>query len=480
MSSLGNINSCLSPKRVYNRYIDETFYVPCRKCFRCRDTYASSWSRRIEVECKQHRYSLFVTLTYDNEHLPVFSPLFMDDGVASVWSSNRSCDSGKFLDSDLCEPLHPQKYPESMCFAYPCKKDVQDFLKRLRSTIDYKLNRFKHSDEFRIRYFICAEYGPGSFRPHYHAILWYDSEELQRFIVRFISETWQNGNTVCSLVNGSAPRYVAKYVNGDTSLPPFLRTEFTRTFHLASKHPYIGYCEADEVALRTNVLDGTFGQSVLDPDTGSFEFVPTPRSLENRLLPKCRGYRSMSHFERVRVYSLAYDYEQKGIDFRGLLPFEFDYSSYPSLDIHSTLVCLDWCHRYHMTPEIFVSLLEDYYYRKDMYLLRMQYEYQQTYVNQLGLPVWHLVDFDLRFFEYLPRSRSEFLRSPWKSVFSTYGLDSSVLYHTDGYLNVDVIKYFRQYYSRFYADNVARYSKIHDDSLKNKKLNERLDPNLFT
>lgn len=478
MSVLGNINTCLHPKRIYNKYTDETMYVPCRKCVRCRDTYASMWSRRIENECKQHRFSLFVTLTYDNDHIPLFEPLLNPDGSHEVRASNRCIDSGKFISSSECRCLSPQGLDDSVCFAYPCKKDVQDWFKRLRSAIDYQLNKNK-TDEFRLRYFICAEYGPKTFRPHYHAILWYDSPKLQQHISRLISETWKNGHTVVSLVNSSAPQYVAKYVNGDTCLPSFLRTEFTSTFHLASKHPYIGYCEADEEALRENVLHGTYGQDKLNKNTNLFEFVPTSRNLENRLLPKCRGYRTISHSERVRIYATAYDYEQRGIDFKGLLPFEFKGTSYPSTDIHATLVCLDWCKRYSMTPEIFVNLLEDYYYRKDMYLLRTQYEYQEAYINQLDMPVHHLVDFDLELFSNLPKTKGLFNDSPWKSIMKTYGLYDFVLYDDKGYLNFDIIRLFGQKHSTFYRDNVARYIKIHDDSLKNKKVNELLNLQLF-
>lgn len=479
MSVLGNINSCLSPKRIYNKYTDETLYVPCRKCFRCRDTYSSTWARRIENECKQHRYSLFVTLTYDNDHLPLFQPLVMEDGTSDVWYSNRICDSGKFLPSSLCRSLPPQKMEDTVCFAYPCKKDIQDWFKRLRSAIDYQLNKNKQND-FRIRYFICSEFGPRTFRPHYHAILWYDSPELQQHISRLIRETWQNGNTVISLVNNSASQYVAKYVNGDTRLPSFLRTEFTSTFHLASKHPYIGYCPSDEEALRENVLNGTYGQNQLNKVNGALEFVPTSRNLENRLLPKCRGYRKISHFERVRIYAVAYDYKQRGLDFKSLLPFEFHGSTYPSVDIHASLVCLDWCERYSMTPEIFVSLLEDYYSRKELYLLRTQYEYQEAYINMLNMPLHHLVDFDLQLFSYLPRTKSMFNSSPWRDVMLTYGLHDFMLYTPDGYLNGDIISMLGQKNSQFYLDNIARYTKIHNDSLKNKELNELLNSNIFT
>ena len=490
MSTLGNINSCLNPKLIYNKYTDTKMYVPCRKCFRCRDTYGSEWSRRCENECKQHRYSLFVTLTYDNDHIPLFEPMIDDDGnLMSAWCSNRGFENGKFISSDIARSCPPKGMEDTICFAYPCKKDIQDFLKRLRSCIDYNLNRpkielltdkSKFINENRLRYFICSEYGPRTFRPHYHAIFWYDSEELQRHITRFIRETWQNGNSVIELVNNSASRYVAKYVNGDTRLPSFLRTEYTSTFHLASKQPYIGYCKDDEEALYDNVFNGSYGQNRINKDTGTLEFVPTSRSLENRLLPKCKGYRTISHFERVRIYSLAYDYKQQGLDYIALLPFSFDYAAYPHVDIHASLACLSFCEKFHTTPEIYVNLLEDYYYHKEMYLLRTQYEYQEIYINNLHMPLHHLCDFDLQLFSYLPRDLKSFNRSPWKDTMLTYGLNSFMLYDSDGYLRDEIIsQVYGQRHSEFYRINIDRYTKIHEDSLKNKNLNEQMNDHLF-
>jgi hypothetical protein len=79
----------------------------------------------------------------------------MKDGTHSVWYSNRTSESGKFLSDSVCRSLPPQKMEDEVCFAYPCKKDVQDWFKRLRSAIDYQLNKNK-TDEFRLRYFIAA------------------------------------------------------------------------------------------------------------------------------------------------------------------------------------------------------------------------------------------------------------------------------------------------------------------------------------
>ena len=62
---------CYNPIRIVNKYTHEVLYVECRKCPYCLHKYATDLTSRIVRECKQHKYSLFFTLTYDNEHSPV-------------------------------------------------------------------------------------------------------------------------------------------------------------------------------------------------------------------------------------------------------------------------------------------------------------------------------------------------------------------------------------------------------------------------
>lgn len=103
----------------YNRMLDHSLpfvQVPCGKCLECRIQHARDWADRCVIEAKQYKYNYFVTLTYDDAHLP-----------------ERNS-------------LNP--------------KDLQLFLKRLRK-------RFKG---VKIRFLASGEYG-SSFRPHYHLIL---------------------------------------------------------------------------------------------------------------------------------------------------------------------------------------------------------------------------------------------------------------------------------------------------------------------
>lgn len=95
--------------------------VPCGQCLECRLQYTRSWANRCVIEARKSKHNYFVTLTYDDEHIPP----------------------------------HGSLDPE----------DTDRFIHSLR---DY----FRHRGfKGKISYFYCGEYGDSSLRPHYHLIL---------------------------------------------------------------------------------------------------------------------------------------------------------------------------------------------------------------------------------------------------------------------------------------------------------------------
>lgn len=153
----------------------EKIYVPCRHCVNCIDTRIREWTYRLLAESKKHSKVCFITLTYDDEHLP----------------KNGSCSS----------------------------RDVQLFMKNLRRHIEY------HSGSNRdICYFGCTEYGGQYGRPHAHLlILGVDINDLNVQKSKLVSENtkncfspfWKKGilnyGTDVSLQDSKLVRYVTKY-----------------------------------------------------------------------------------------------------------------------------------------------------------------------------------------------------------------------------------------------------------------------------
>ena len=102
--------------------------VPCGKCPECLANKRSQWSFRLSQELKYTEFnSFFITLTYDDLHLPFAIPEIGSNMVGS---------------------------PTLV------KSDLQLFFKRLRKKL-----------ATNIRYYAVGEYGSRTSRPHYHAIV---------------------------------------------------------------------------------------------------------------------------------------------------------------------------------------------------------------------------------------------------------------------------------------------------------------------
>lgn len=156
--------------------------IPCQKCIGCRLDLSRQWADRMILEMDHTKKGIFVTLTYDNEHIPICQ--YTEDGI----------------------PL----------YGTLDVRDCQLFLKRLRKYFTGK----------EIRFYLAGEYGSNTLRPHYHAILFglglddfYDLQphgknELgqQYFISNTLAKIWNNGFVLLSDVSWKTCAYVARYV----------------------------------------------------------------------------------------------------------------------------------------------------------------------------------------------------------------------------------------------------------------------------
>lgn len=156
--------------------------VPCGQCIGCRIDYAQQWASRCVMEMMYHSDNFFVTLTYDDEHVPFsFSP---------------DPSSGEAIATQSCR-----------------MRDCQLFLKRLR----------RSGSEFR--YFGCMDYGSSTFRPHYHFIFFGlalpdlspylgpgGSPSYKYYVSPYLQSVWSAGNVIVGEANRSTALYTARYI----------------------------------------------------------------------------------------------------------------------------------------------------------------------------------------------------------------------------------------------------------------------------
>lgn len=197
--------------------------VPCGKCELCMKRRQRDWYVRLRAEWRASSSAFFVTLTYDDAHLPVLCS-----------NSNEVSRAGDVIGEYNNLPvtnLHmlaiSNMNKDNEFVAVVSKKDCQDFMKRLRKPLG----------NHRISYFLVSEYGDQFKRPHYHMLLFnYPLIDLES-VKKSIEEAWQNGLVSVGTVSGASINYTTKYClkneNQKENSP-------VPTFMLCSRRPAIG------------------------------------------------------------------------------------------------------------------------------------------------------------------------------------------------------------------------------------------------
>lgn len=155
----------------------------CGQCYPCIQRRASGWSYRLMKEGEVADLSLFVTLTYNTDNVPITKRGFMSlDRDKKVWSKKKN----------------------KMVFK---GSHLTNFFKKLRKLTGKS-----------IRYYAVGEYGGKTYRPHYHIILY--NAEIQNVI-----DAWTNdnghplGDCHFGTVEGASIGYVLKYITKHKQIP---------------------------------------------------------------------------------------------------------------------------------------------------------------------------------------------------------------------------------------------------------------------
>lgn len=160
-----------------------SFQVPCGKCQGCRVDRSREWAVRCVHEVQMYEQNCFLTLTYNDDHLP----------------------------SDYS--IHVEV--------------LQDFMKALRHAVA----------PTKIRFFGAGEYGDKEQRPHYHALIFnYDFPDKTLYTIKNgnkiytstkLTKIWPYGFSTIGSANYQTAAYCARYtmkkVGGDQAAEHYLR-----------------------------------------------------------------------------------------------------------------------------------------------------------------------------------------------------------------------------------------------------------------
>lgn len=183
-------------------------HVPCGRCRACRISRSREWAVRMIHETDFYEDTVFLTLTYNDEHLP------RNNGLE--------------------------------------KRELQNYFKRLRKSLK----------DLKIKYYASGEYGEKNGRPHYHAIIYglsLKDHEIQYRQGSYsctggkLYDAWHpRGFVTLGNVTYDSARYVADYIQKKQfALNAIGKPE--QPFNLMSKGIGERYVKANEKQLRDNI-----------------------------------------------------------------------------------------------------------------------------------------------------------------------------------------------------------------------------------
>lgn len=276
---LKTTDHCQYRSFITNRYTGTRIAVDCGQCDYCIYKRAQKASMRVKTAGSAFKYSYFVTLTYSNEHIPLFNCKVLHSEYEDVVGISGDihfgneyhqyipvfeyrCDDNSvlrhiffeqvqgtvpfdreikeyvpvrdnwFLSMDAIrsfisktQAVDKTDYPASTQYGrdnlipFLNYVDVQNYIKRLRKHLFLKLGSYES-----LHFYAVGEYGPVHFRPHYHLLLFTNSEKVAEVLRYCHAKSWRLGRSDFQRTTGGASSYVASYVNSLSSAPLLYRS----------------------------------------------------------------------------------------------------------------------------------------------------------------------------------------------------------------------------------------------------------------
>lgn len=270
---------CQHRSFITNKYTGARIAVDCGQCDYCIHKRAKKASMRVKTAGSAFKYSYFVTLTYDNEHIPLMNCKVLHSEYEDVVGisgdihfgneyhqyipvSEYRCNDNSLLrhiffeqvqgtvpfDREIKEyvpvrdnwflsmdairsfiyktqALNKTDYPASEQYGrdnlipFLNYVDVQNYIKRLRKYLFQQLGKYE-----TLHFYAVGEYGPVHFRPHYHLLLFTNSEKVSEVLRYCHDKSWKLGRSDFQRSAGGAGSYVASYVNSLCSAPLLYRS----------------------------------------------------------------------------------------------------------------------------------------------------------------------------------------------------------------------------------------------------------------
>lgn len=407
------------------------------------------------MESFNHPYTVFCTLTYNDDNLPV---AFHGNGTVVILKT------GEVIED---------KTPMFGNFAILDFSDVQKFIKRFRNhfkKLGYETNSF--------RYYVAGEYGPTTFRPHYHGLFYFDYKNLAEYFMQNLSKIWELGFCNCSYDEGKSAEYTSKYVNCVVNLPKVYESPAFAPKAIFSKCPPLGTLDFTPEKVSDILYSSSVEFSLYSERNNGLK--PLWKTLENSYFPRVKGYLKMDYASRVRLYGLFEEFNRlpwnrfeerihclekvsllEILDYYGYLTLDSnnEYGSLKRLYFISQRCCY-FCSDVGISISNFVRFLDKFYSVKSLKTLKNFYEFQERYTFEKPLLAIELLNLYPTFIEDLFSHTSENVPKWYDLVLESFGTGVSELYDPltcefntrwlDNMLNVYSLTSYKDLVARFY------------------------------
>ena len=354
------VDHCQHRSFITNKYTGARIAVDCGQCDYCIHKRAKKASMRVKAAGSAFKYSYFVTLTYDNEHIPLMACKVLHseyDDVVGISGdihygdeyhqyipvSEYQCDDNFMLRHIFFEQVQgtvpydreikeyvPVKdnwflsmdairsfifktqavdktdYPVSGQYGrdnlipFLNYVDVQNYIKRLRKHLFQQLGSYE-----TLHFYAVGEYGPSHFRPHYHLLLFTNSSEVSEVLRYCHDKSWKLGRSDFQRSAGGSASYVTSYVNSLCSSPLLYRS--CRSFRPKSRAS-VGFFEKgcdfvedeDPYAQIEQKIDSVVNGRVYNFNGISVRSTP-PMSYIRTLLPRFSSARNDDSTSIARI-----------------------------------------------------------------------------------------------------------------------------------------------------------------------------------
>ena len=363
--------SCNNPVLVNTR--KGPVFVACHKCIQCQLTRKSIDTLSIDLESQYNsKYQDFLTLTYNDNCLPYLdfnyltscssdegnflSPISVLNSYSFDYNSKNQMPcvpirfgnrkkrmfnpkTGKYslvVDKYYQKSFYSPYYSafsvkdvilyneriEKYFNKYPSrsrgirkvgivpilwKEDLQRFIDRLRA---YFKRTFGEKAKFK--YFAVGEYGTNSLRPHWHILLFHNSDSIHEVIKscdsdnynKDISSVWLYGSVYSETTDGHISDYLSGYVNCYSHLPEVLSSYPQKKFKSilfgeVRSFSFIASCLKEKRFRELSTISVVSRKGVKTD-------VSVSSSLVGRLLPRFTGYDTKDFETTYYTLSCAY------------------------------------------------------------------------------------------------------------------------------------------------------------------------------